>query len=282
MKLRLVILIGMVLLLLAGCADESGLIYIKGGEFLHTQSNFHGKGTRVSDFYIGKHEVTQKEWQSVMGTNPSHFKGEDLPVENVNWYESIEYCNKRSELENLEPYYIIDKNTKDPANENDNDELKWTVTIQPGANGYRLPTEAEWEYAASGGRKSRHYVYSGSNRIDDVAWYWKNSGDEYLSGMWHWSAIEANNFSTKPVGGKKPNELGLYDMSGNVREWCWDWYSDVPGSGSNPIGTNRGMVRMWKGGGLIGGEQSCQVVYRSSFEADARAYDQGFRVCRSK
>ena len=270
------------MLITAACTarNDSEMIYVKGGSFTHTQSNFYGETTKVPGFYISKYEVTQKEWTAIMGDNPSFFKGENLPVDNVNWYDCIEYCNQRSLRENLEPYYVIDKATPDPANENENDELKWSVAVNAEANGYRLPTEEEWEFAATGGRESRNYIYSGSNKADDVAWYWRNSGDSYLPGEWHWSKIEHNNYSSKPVGSKKPNELGLYDMSGNVREWCWDWYTDTPGNGVEI--SSGGIVRMWKGGGLIGGEQSCQTQYRSSFEPDAHAYDQGFRICRNK
>ena len=282
MKTLLPILICIAASLLLSCSmmTDGDMIYVSGGTFAHTQSNFYGTKEKVPSFYISKYEITQKEWVEIMGSNPSFFKGDNLPVDNVSWYDAVEYCNKRSIRENLEPYYIIDKTTPDPVNTNENDELKWTVIINEQANGYRLPTEIEWEFAATGGKKSRNYVYSGSNKIDDVAWYWRNSGDEYLPGEWHWLKIENNNFSSKPVGSKKPNELGLYDMSGNVREWCWDWYADISDDGTKS--KTDGIVRIWRGGGMIGGEQSCQTIYRSSFEPDARAYDQGFRVCRNR
>lgn len=224
---------------------------------------------------MGKYEVTQKEWIGVMGSNPSKFKDNNLPVEMVSWYDCIEYCNKRSIKENLQPYYNIDRNKKDPNNKSDNDDLKWTVTINAGANGYRLPTEAEWEYAAGGGQMSESYTYSGSNDVEEVAWYWKNAGNKYLSGDWSWPAIEGNNTKTKAIGAKKPNELGLYDMSGNVREWCWDWYGDVDSS-------NSGSLRVWKGGGWIGDVRGCEPSYRGKFEANGRGPDQGFRVCRGE
>ena len=249
-------------------------VLVKGGAFRNKKSNYYGKSVTVSDFYIGRYEVTQEEWTSVMVNNPSKFKGDNLPVETVNWYDCVEYCNKRSLKEGLKPYYNIDKNKKDPNNENDSDDIKWAVTINEGADGYRLPTEAEWEYAATGGHMSNSYAYSGSNDVDEVAWYWKNSGDEYLTGVWNWPAIENNNSKTKSVGHKKPNELGLYDMSGNVREWCWEWHGD--------LGVNSGSVRVWRGGGWLGGEHACESSFRGSYRASGKGPDQGFRVCRGK
>lgn len=260
---------------LTSCSHEGpdGFVLIKGGTFINTKSNLYGKGAMMQDFYIGKFEVTQKEWTKVMGSNPSGFKGNNLPVETVSWYDCIEYCNKRSVKEGLRPYYNIDRN-KDPKNTNDLDDIKWRVAINSDANGYRLPTEAEWEYAAGGGQASRSFTYSGSNAVEDVAWYWQNAGDVFLAGMWSWPAIEKNNNKTKPVGSKKPNELGLYDMSGNVREWCEDWFEDPS--------TTIGSVRVWRGGGWIGSDFCCASSFRGSHQANGKGPDQGFRLCRNK
>jgi formylglycine-generating enzyme len=254
--------------------DNAEFVLIKGGPFVNTNSNLYGKRVTVSDFYMGKHEVTQEKWTEVMGSNPSKFKGDKLPVEMVSWYDCVEYCNKRSIREGLNPYYNIDKNTKDVVNTSEFDSTKWTVTINVNANGYRLPTEVEWEYTAGGGQQSKNYTYSGSNNIDDVAWYWRNSGDTILAVAWTWIVLEKNHCKTKPVGGKQPNELGLYDMSGNVREWCEDWYEDFE--------ITRGLVRVQRGGGWMGAEYRCEPSDRHSFEANGKGPDQGFRVCRSK
>jgi formylglycine-generating enzyme len=249
-------------------------ILVKGGTFINTKSNLYGKRATIPAFYIGKYEVTQKEWMEVMGNNPSKFKGDSLPVEMVSWYDCVEYCNKRSTKEGLKPYYNIEKNKKDPNNGLDIDDVKWLVTTNADANGYRLPTEAEWEYAAGGGHLSKSYTYSGSNNVDEVAWYWQNSGDKPLNGAWSKPAIENNHNKTKAVGSRKPNELGLYDMSGNVREWCEDWYEDAQ--------TTIGVGRVWRGGGWMGADLSCTSSFRYNHQANGKGPDQGFRLCLSK
>lgn len=265
-----------------------GMVLIKGGTFKNTKSNYYGTDVTVSDFYIGRYLVTEKEWTSAMGSNPSKFLGDNLPVENVNWYDAVEYCNKRSLKEGLKPYYNIDKNKKDPDNIadpefGDLDKIKWTVTINPSANGYRLPTEAEYEYAAEGGQLGKGYSYAGSDDVDDVAWYWRNSGDMHLSGFWSWSIVQQNHDQAKPVGQKKPNELGLYDMSGNVREWCWDWYDDhLPKNVANPKGPKSGFRKVWRGGGWMGDAPFTAPTFRGSLAANGTGPDQGLRVCRNK
>lgn len=275
----LIFLLIAIMFVVSACSQEktdknNSLVFVKGGAFKNTKSNYYGKDVILSDFYIGKYEVTQKEWVEVMGSNPSQFIGDNMPVEMVSWYDAVEYCNKRSIKEGLVPYYNIDKNKKDPNNLSDYDHIKWTITINAGANGYRLPTEAEWEYAAGGGQISKSYTYSGSNNADEAAWNWRNAGDQYLSGDWNWPIIENNNSKTKAVGGKKPNELGLYDMSGNVREWCWDWYGDDLDYSSG------GSYRVVKGGGWVGDIHSIELSFRGKFEANGFGADQGLRVSR--
>jgi formylglycine-generating enzyme len=274
MRISLVIALTVIIVIVNSCSQGplQNFVLVKGGSFVNAKSNYYGKGITIQDFYVSKYEVTQKEWMDVMGNNPSEFKGDNLPVESVSWYDCIEYCNKRSLKEGLLPYYNIDKIKKDPDNVSELDSIKWTVAINKGANGYRLPTEAEWEYAASGGQLSKNYKYSGSNTIGDVAWYWQNSGDKYLSGTWSWPAVVNNHNKTKPVGSKQSNELELYDMSGNVREWCWDW--------DRSSGTEHPQGRIWKGGGWIGADFCCEPVFRAGLEANGKGADQGVRVCR--
>lgn len=286
MRKRLMFLFIAMMVLVTACSQaglgksetlQDRFVLIQGGSVMNERSNYYGTGITLADFYIGKYEVTQREWTEVMGSNPSQFQGSDLPVEMVSWYDVIEYCNQRSIREGLEPFYHIEKSKVDPDNLSENDQVKWLVSMNEGANGYRLPTEAEWEYAAGGGALSKSYQYSGSSRADDVAWYWRNVGDEYLTGDWNWPIIESNHSQPKPVGGKKPNELGLYDMSGNVREWCWDWYGDDVNRREA-----RGSFRVVKGGGWIGDVGSSQVSFRGKFEANGFGPDQGFRLARSK
>ncbi len=182
-------------------------------------------------FYIGKYEVTQAEWESVMGHNPSNWKGDNLPVECVIWEDAVDYCNKRSESEGLTPCYNGDGST---------------IYCDFSANGYRLPTEAEWEWAARGGGKGLHYEYSGNNDADAVAWYYYNSGRK-----------------THPVGQKQANSLGLYDMSGNVCEWCWDWYKDSYDRGYqiDPVGAASGACRILRGGGWFDFGQDLRFLF---------------------
>jgi formylglycine-generating enzyme required for sulfatase activity len=205
----------------------------------------------VPDFEIGKYPVTQKQWREIMGNNPSHFKGDDLPVENISWDDAQAFINKLNKR-------------------------------FPGRH-FRLPSEAEWEYAARGGLLSKGYEYAGSNKLDEVGWYWENSGDKPLSGKWDWEKIQKNNCRTHPVGQKKANELGLHDMSGNVWEWCADdWHSDNEGrptDGSAWVDSpQRGSPRVLRGGSWLGNAGSCRVSLRNDYIPDSRGSGIGFRV----
>jgi formylglycine-generating enzyme required for sulfatase activity len=246
------------------------MVAINGGTFTmgSTTGNDNEKPTHqvtVSDFYMGKYEVTQAEYKAVMGKNPSNFKGDKLPVEQVSWYDAIEFCNALSLKAGLQPYYTIDKTKKDPNNSNSYDDIKWLVTINKNAKGYRLPTEAEWEYAAGGGGSNNRTDYAGINTetsLSDYAWYSQNSGSK-----------------THAVGTKKQNSLGLYDMSGNVWEWCWDWYGNYSsGSQTNPLGAESGSYRVLRGGSWLNNSVYCRVAYRSNDNPGNRDNDFGFRV----
>ena len=203
----------------------NNMVYVAGGTFTMGGTSEQGSdaytdekpthNVTLSSYYICKYEVTQALWRAVMGSNPSKFKGDNLPVEQVSWNDCQTFINR--------------------------------LNSYTGRN-FRLPTEAEWEFAARGGNYSRHYKYSGSNNLDDVAWYGDNSGDR-----------------THHVGIKQANELGLYDMSGNVWEWCSDWYGSYSSYSQNdPTGPNSGSYRMRRGGSWDNGAANCRSSNRYS------------------
>jgi formylglycine-generating enzyme required for sulfatase activity len=208
-----------------GCTPE------QGGECDDDEKPAHS--VTVGNFQIGKYEVTQGLWKRVMGNNPSIFEGDDLlPVENVSWNDVQEFIAK------------LNEQTKKK---------------------YRLPTEAEWEYAARGGNKSKGNKYSGSNNINDVAWYNRNSR----------SRMQA-------VGTKSANELGIYDMSGNVWEWVSDWYGEYSSSAqTNPAGPSSGSYRVNRGGSWGFNAEHCRVSFRDFNGPIYRPYSIGFRLALS-
>jgi len=252
------------------------VVFVEGGYIISpTMTNLYGTPIIMQDFYIGRFQVTQQEWYEVMGENPSGFVNDNNPVETVSWYDVILFLNRRSELAGLEPFYNIDKENADQNNLSESDNIRWAVTINDDANGYRLPTTIEWEYAAGGGQISRSYIFSGSDDPTQVSWHFRNSGDIFLDGMWHWPTLEANNGRPRNVGQKPPNELGLYDMSGNVREWIWNWHHEeqlTPASGE---------WRGVRGGSWVAGEDAGRVGFRDGMPPYFRTYELGFRVARN-
>jgi len=268
------------------------MVHVEGGTFKMgcapewkncELDEFPFRDVTVSDFYIGRFEVTQKQWREVAGTDArKHWykeqalygEGDNYPMYYISWYEALEFCNKLSELAGRKPVYSIDKTKKDPNNDSvweDVTKMKWVVTVSHEANGYRLPTEAEWEYAARGGKKSNGYQYSGSNTIGEVAWYRENSGvTEYEMGK------------TQPVGIKKANELGIHDMSGNVWEWVFDWYGNYGDSPqTNPTGPASGVFRVNRGGSWYPDAKFSRVFFRGVAIPGTNSSFIGFRLALS-
>lgn len=215
------------------------MVYVDGGTFMmgastDEDSDAYDRESPVhqvtlAPFYIGVYEVTQEQWEAVMGDNPSQYSGENMPVDNVTWEAAGQFCEKLSALT---------------------------------GKTYVLPTEAQWEFAARGGNKSEGYKYSGSDTVDDVAWYWENSF-----------------FTTHPVGEKQPNELGLYDMSGNVYEWCSDWYGDYSADDTiDPAGPESGTQKCSRGGGWASNAAGVRNSYRGYYDVDFQYNILGLRV----
>lgn len=238
--------------------SEIEMVYVEGGTFemgAKPALSNRIKGTdldykvTLSSYSIGKYPITQKQWHEVMGSNPSHFIGADLPVETVSWYACVEFCNKLSQQHGFVPCYSGDESD---------------ITCDWSANGFRLPTEAEWEYAGRGGKYSKDFTYAGSNDIDNVAWYNSNSEKQ-----------------THTVCSKQANELGIFDMSGNLWEWCWDWYNTYNAiDQNNPRGSNSGISRVLRGGSWRGADSACRVSYRYNNGPNYVSFHYGLRLLK--
>ncbi|MCB5253336.1 MAG: formylglycine-generating enzyme family protein [Candidatus Cloacimonetes bacterium] len=256
-----------------GPPAPENFVFVQGGTFHNGTGN-----VTISSFYMHKYEVTQAEYQTVPGwnQNPSYFAGNpNFPVERVTWLDAITYCNARSSLEGLTPPYHYYEDGIDYGTDIESWPQGWdsdiyylrNISCDWSANGYRLPTEMEWMYAAKGGAltpASGYSTYAGSNVLDDVGWYLGNSGS-----------------SPHTVGTKLPNELGIYDMTGNVNEWCWgsvDPYSTE--DQTDPRGSTGGEYRAVRGGSWNHWPESCTISFRgSNFMIGGDSY-LGFRVVR--
>ena len=209
--------------------------------------------TLTNDYYIGKYEVTQALWQAVMGNNPSHFQRNSLSAKTDSLWQALMGCK-----------FYVKNYPVETVSWNDCQEFISKLNSLTGRK-FRLPTEAEWEYAARGGKKSKGYQYSGSSKVYDVAWY--------------------NTYEIHPVGLKQANELGIYDMTGNVSEWCQDWYGPYSSSSqTNPTGASSGSQRVYRGGSRYDKARNCRLSCRfgSSQDNSYRSDILGFRLALSE
>ena len=257
------------------------LVRVPGGNFFMGSENQEENESPVHNvsldsFSISKTEITQEEYFAVTGENLSYHKNPQYPVEEVSWYDAVVFCNKLSILSGLEPAYSLDGTSdpdlwgKIPRLDASKDEIDlWNkIEWDRSSNGYRLPTEAEWEYAARGALLDGGFAYSGFENLDDAGWWKDNSGQK-----------------THECASLQPNGTGLYDMSGNVWEWCWDWYSRYPSEAqANPCGNGKSGSgrKVRKGGSFKSDGEFCRNTNRASTAPEIRGRDLGFRIAKSE
>jgi len=262
------------------------MVFVKGGKY---QPSFADEEKEVFDIEVCKYPTTQKMWMEVMENNPSNFKGDNKPVDSVSWWQALEYCNKLSEKHGLEPVYDLSKSAQGilMIKELGGETVYPDVANFENTEGFRLPTEVEWEWFARGGQIAINqgtfdYKYAGSNNIDEVAWYKDNTGQVKER---NWNTDQTyyiGKGSTKNVGLKKPNQLGLYDCSGNVREWCYDTTENIENK-KEYVYKECNKCRRLRGGSWNSPEISCTVHDRAyGFAIKAISYENvGFRIVRT-
>ena len=264
------------------------MIFVKGGKYKPSFA-YEEEEKEVFDIEVCKYPTTQKMWTEVMEDNPSEFKGENKPVDCVTWWQALEYCNKLSEKHGLEPVYDLSKSAQGILMIK---ELGGEIVYPDVANfknteGFRLPTEVEWEWFARGGQIAINqgtfdYKYAGSNNIDEVTWYRSNTG---VKSEYNWRTDKTSYFggSTQDVGLKKPNQLGLYDCSGNVTEWCYDTsdYLTVGKSYEYRAFDSSGTDRVARGGSYWHSYDKCGVLYINVTKSTGVYTNYGFRIVRT-